>query len=386
MAGDPIIIAASAFVALTLALQLVSIALVYLRLGRQSFGAEETKAPPVSVLRPLCGLENNLEETLGTTFKLDHPKFEVLFCVASPSDPAIAVAQKLIGEHPGVRASLLIGDDRVSGNPKLNNLVKGWAAARHDWIVMCDSNVLLPPDYLRVLQGAWDGRTGLVSAPPAGIRPQGFWARLECAFLNSYQARWQLAADQIGLGFAQGKNLYFKRDLLEAAGGIARLGSEMAEDVASTKITRKAGLKVRVAPRPFAQPIGRRSFADVWARQLRWSRVRRFGFVAYFLPEVLSGALLPVLATSLLIWLGAVGWWALPALLALWYGAEFMLAARAGWPRSLADALSWIVRDALIVPLWIGAWMGAGFVWRGNAMKVGDVPVQAAPSPPGKQG
>ena len=96
---------------------------------------------------------------------------------------------------------------------------------------MADSNVLLPRDYLAILLARWTPGTGLVSSPPAGVRPEGFWAELECAFLDTYQARWQLVADQIGNGFAQGKTLFWRRDILDAAGGPAALGAEMAEDL-----------------------------------------------------------------------------------------------------------------------------------------------------------
>jgi len=95
--------------------------------------------------------------------------------------------------------------ERISANPKLNNCFKGWNAAAHDWIVLADSNVLMPPDYLTRLWNAWrHDDTGLVCSPPSGSQPDGFWAGVECAFLNTYEARWQYGADTLGLGFAQG--------------------------------------------------------------------------------------------------------------------------------------------------------------------------------------
>src|SRR6266404_950760 len=118
-------------------------------------GREGAAVPPVSIVRPVCGLDNFLEETLRTSFELDYPRYEIIFCVASMRDPAIAVVQQLIAAHPQSHARLLIGDDRVSQNPKLNNCVKGWRAAKHDWIVMADSNVLMPRDYIRRLLAAW---------------------------------------------------------------------------------------------------------------------------------------------------------------------------------------------------------------------------------------
>ena len=89
-------------------------------------------------MRPLCGIDNYAAETLRTTFDLDCPRCEILFCVASAQDPVIPLVEALMAEHPAASAKLLIGDDKVSNNPKLNNVLKGWRAAEHDWIVLAD--------------------------------------------------------------------------------------------------------------------------------------------------------------------------------------------------------------------------------------------------------
>lgn len=352
------------FVTLCLVLQYAGTGLALWALSRRP---DPGPAVPVSVLRPICGLENNLAETLESTFSATGP-YEVIFCAADPEDPAIPLARGIMARHPEVPAQVLVGDDRVSGNPKLNNLVKGWKAARHDRILMSDSNVLLPPDYLQRCLAEFRADTGLVSSPPIGTRPDGFAARLECAFLNTHQARWQMAGAALGQGFAQGKMLFWRREVLEAAGGIARLGAEMAEDVASTKVVRAAGLKVRLPGRFFEQPIGKRTFRAVWSRQVRWAKVRRMGFAGLYLPEVLAGASLPALA------LAASGRiWALPGFLVLWYLPEAVLAARGGWPRQVEDLAAWMVRDALNPVLWVLGWWGQSFEWRGNAMSSSEV-------------
>ena len=146
----------------------------------------------------------------------------------------------------------------------------------------------------------FDSETGLVCSPPIGSRPGNLWAEVECAFLNGYQARWQILADTIGFGFAQGKTMMWRRADLEKAGGIRRLGEEVAEDAASTKVVREAGHKVRIVDAPFPQPLGTRALADVWKRQARWAQLRRASFLTFFLPEILSGALLPLAATAFL--------------------------------------------------------------------------------------
>ncbi len=360
------------FLAFCAATQLIGTALALSAMTRGRPATARHDRPGISVLRPVCGLENQLEQTLATTFAADYPLFEILFCVASPSDPAIPVVNRLIAAHPAIAARLLIGDDRISGNPKLNNLVKGWQAARHPMILMADSNVLLPPDYLTRLLDQWTPGTGLVSSPPIGVQPDGFWARLECAFLNTFQARLQLASARLGNGFAQGKMLFWSRDLLEKSGGLAALGHEMAEDVASTKMVRATGLKVRLPGQLFAQPIGKRRFMAVWSRQVRWSRVRRLGFLIYFLPELFAGAALPFAALLALVATGLTVW-AIPVFLVLWYGVEFVAARVGDWPRSPADITAWLLRDLLLPPLWLASWTGSGFEWRGNVMTTAEV-------------
>ena len=353
---------------LLLTIQLATVALAWSALVRPPPANARRDRPGISVVRPVCGLEHLLEQTLTTTFQADYPEYEIIFCVADPTDAAIPLVQRLISAHPDIPARLLIGDDKISGNPKLNNCVKGWRGARHDLILLSDSNVLLPPDTLNRLMAEWTPGTGLVSSPPIGIEPQGFWARLECAFLNSFQARFQMASARLGHGFAQGKMLLWEKSVLEQAGGIAVLGREMAEDVASTKVVRATGLHVRLPGRFFAQPIGPRRFDAVWRRQVRWARVRRLGFPALFLPELLAGAAFPVL---FLLMAGLTPW--IAPLLLLWYGAEYLLARSGNWPHGPADIVAWIVRDALLPALWLVCWTSSGFEWRGNVMTTGAV-------------
>ena len=364
------ILAAATFCIAVSAVQITSIAIAIARL-RRSADKRLFNHPSVSLVRPLCGIDNYAAETLRSTFELDYPCYEILFCVASAKDPALPLVKSLIATYPKAAVRLLIGDDWVSTNPKLNNVVKGWRAAAHQWIVIADSNVLMPPDYIQRLFASWRDDTGLVASPPIGSHPQGFWAEIECAFLNTYQARWQYIVDSFGKGFAQGKTMLWRRADLERAGGIAALGKEVAEDAAATKIVRDAGLKVRLIDRPLAQPLGHRGAREVWNRQLRWARLRRASFLLYFLPEILSGGLLPMTIVGVLA--KAFG---LPLALCLasfgtlWYGSEMLLAAAAGWHVSPLYPIYGFVRDLILPALFVGALRGSDFVWRGNQMQV----------------
>ncbi|MEJ2625101.1 MAG: ceramide glucosyltransferase [Pseudolabrys sp.] len=349
----------------------ISIAAVIGRFRASPMVEAEPASVPVSILRPVCGLENYIEETLRSSFLLDHPDYEVIFCAADADDPVLPLVRALMAEYPHVESKLLIGNSTVSRNPKLNNLVKGWHAARHPWVMMIDSNVAMPKDHVRRMLAAWRKDTGLVCSPPVGSEPADAGAELECGFLNTYQARWQLLADGIGFGFAQGKSMLWRRDILDNAGGIEALANEIAEDAAATKIVRARGLRVRLVRAPFVQPLGARALADVWRRQVRWARLRRETFRLYFVPELLVGAVPPLAAAALVA--GSMGFPIAPVLIALattWYGAEAALASAAGWQLSWRSVPLWMLRDALLPLLWCAAWAGNDFEWRGNAMSV----------------
>ncbi len=365
-----LILIVAIFCVLFAAVQITSIALAIVRLRRRASPHLGDYAP-VSLVRPLCGIDNYAADTLRSTFELGYPRYEILFCVTDATDPVVPLVKGLIAAYAMVDARLLIGDDRVSANPKLNNVVKGWRAASHDWIVIADSNVLMPRDYIQRLFASWRADTGLVASPPIGSHPRGFWAEVECAFLNTYQARWQYIVDGFGRGFAQGKTMLWRRADLERAGGIEALGREVAEDAAATKIVRDVGLKVRLVDRPLAQPLGRRSASEVWNRQLRWARLRRASFFMYFLPEILSGGVLPMICAAILA--HAFGWPVLlftPAFALLWYGSEMALAAASGWHVSPLHPFYGLIRDLMLPALFVAALRGNDFIWRGNAMQV----------------
>lgn len=329
-----------------------------------------TAQPPVTIIRPVCGIDHAAEETLGSTFSLAYPAYEIIFCVSDAADPVVPLVERLIAANPGRPARLLVGYSRYSFNPKLDNCAKGWEAARHDWIVMVDSNLLLRSDYLdRIMAraGAW---TGIVSAPPIGGDARNFWAEVEAGILNTYQARIQYAVDACGLGFAQGKTLALRRSLLDRAGGYPALGAEPAEDAAATKAIRRLGLRVRLARPPCFQPLGTRSARSVWDRQVRWARLRRATFPLLFAPEILSGPLAPLLLLGMAS--HQAGWSPAPAIIAFvmaWYACEAALARFAGWPLTWRSPMAWLLRDAAIPAVWFAACASRSFSWRGQSLE-----------------
>ena len=311
-------------------------------------------AVPVSIVRPLRGVEAFSEEILQASFALNYPKYELIFCVQNPDDPIIRLVKKKIYEHPSHDARLLIGEDRISVNPKLNNCLKGWDTAKYDYVILADSNAMTPVDYVQTMLAAFRDDTALTVSMPIGSRPASFWALVECAILNTFQARWQYGAEAIGFGFAQGKNMMWRREVLDRAGGLRALASEVAEDAAATKIVRAQHKRVRLVDMPFEQPLGARTAKEVYARHTRWSRLRRATFPAFYAPEIMNGSFVAVLSGAI----AAQDFGYDPLIIAvlilsLLHGAEVVLGRICGFYMDWRTPLALSIRDLLLPVIFI---------------------------------
>ncbi|MFN3686818.1 glycosyltransferase [Salinarimonas sp.] len=360
-------LAATLLLGTLLALHLATCLAVAIRWRRaRRATARARDIPPVTIVRAVSGLEHRLEACLASTFALSATDVEILFCAADPADPAVPLVEALIAAHPGARARLLVGGERRTRNPKLDNIEKGWRAAANDVVILADGNILLPPDYVeRLFAGFADG-TGLVSACAIGTDPRSAAGDLECAILNTHQARFLHAADMLGLGFAQGKTLMLRRSDIDRAGGFPVLAAEIAEDSAATKAISRLGLRVRILPVETPHLVGARPLAAVWSRQVRWARLRRAAFPAPYALEIFSGVLVPLLLAAALLppeWVAALA--------ILWVAAEIAFARAAGWPVTWRTPLAILARDLLVLPaVWIAGLVGSRYVWRGSAVDV----------------
>lgn len=371
---------------LLVAMNLLCQAIAFLRLRRSDRRTALLDVlPPVTIVRPVRGIEAFSRETAVSGLELDYPRYVTIFCVADADDPIIPLIEELIGLYGAQRVRLIVGDVAVSANPKLNNCVRGWEAATTDWVILADSNVLMPKDYIQRMLASWRDDTGLVCSTPAGSRPFCFGAEVECAYLNPFQARWQYAAEALGLGFAQGKSMLWNKPFLDANGGIAALGAEIAEDAAATKLVRRAGKHVHLVGQPFEQPLGARRLRDVLQRQFRWARLRRVTFLPFFLPEILAGPLVAaVLAAFAAPGFGLPFWLGPLAVLAIWYAGEIGLSAGVGWFLSWRTPLALLVRDLTFPLVWAYSIVAGEVSWRGNSMKIrtdGEDELNAASAP-----
>lgn len=330
-----------------------------------------THAPPVSIIRPLRGIEQFSEETLNASFVLDYPTYELVFCVQSASDPIIERLDTISRKYPQIDCVLLLGDDVISANPKLNNCVKGWEKVKYDYVILADSNALMPPDYVQTMLAAFKHETAMTVSMPIGSRPSNFWAVVECAILNTFQARWQYGAEAIGIAFAQGKNMMWRKEVLDRAGGIKALASDIAEDAASTKVIRSQGLDIHLVDMPFEQPLGHRGAREVYDRHARWARLRKATFPLFFIPEVMNGSFIAALTGAYSsMYYGYDPLLAIILIVALLHAGEILLAKICGFFIDYRMPLALLVRDLMLPIMFVDALLVDEYTWHGEKIKI----------------
>lgn len=330
--------------------------------------------PPVSILKPLCGLDDRLEENLASFAALAYPEYEVLLGLRSADDPALGPARQAARRWPGrIRIVFQRGDP--GHNPKVNQLVTLARAARHDLLVVSDSNVRVDPGYLAGIAAALeDEAVGLVTHPIVGIGERRLGSVLDHLHLAGAIAPGVVGAKRlVGRDIVVGKSMALRRRDLDALGGFEAVKDVLAEDyVMGLMITRDLGKRVVVAGTPIHNVSERRSLADFAARYRRWSVLQRqaVGPVAYCAQALLNPVLLAAVAAA-----GA----RTPLALGLLAG---VCAAKAAIDGASARALrpgGFTLRHLALVPakdlLVGGAWL-FGLVrrdvaWRGTRLVVG---------------
>ena len=323
--------------------------------------------PPVSIIVPTRETDPAFRERLAELASLDYPGYEIIIA-AERAEPAVAAAAAALPGEKAARVRVSIDGARHTFNPKVNVQVAAYRNAAHDLVFMTDDNVRSPPDRIDALLPYLGGKVGLVSAIAVGIEPRGLAAEIEAAFMNGYGARFLLAGDRIGRAVAMGKTLLFRKSDLERAGGILALAQGMAEDSAIRERLAAIGLLTVLAPAPALQPLGRRRFAVVLARQLRWMGARRWHTPFAFWTEPVHGFVLAGIAA------GLAAEWALGGGFALgiavtwlaWLALDVACTRALGWPLFWRYPLAWTLRELLVPTMWVMTLAKRTVAWRGN--------------------
>ncbi len=262
-------------------------------------------APPVSIIKPLAGLDEELEENLETFFRLDYETYEIIFSFARKDDPAYRVARRVADRYPGVRATFVFDEREPGGNAKVNRLSAASRYVRHHHVLFSDGNVRVRPDFLRrAVSWFLDPRVGLVSHLFRGVGASSLGSRVESLYLNGcLMPGTAFIAAVLRRPCVVGKSILVSRQALDAIGGIGALRDYLAEDYVLGRQVRRAGFRVVLSTDVLDTVEVSKPLRTVWLRHRRWGMMRKRLAGSLYGGELLASAL-PWFAAGLR---GAVG-------------------------------------------------------------------------------
>lgn len=230
--------------------------------------------PGVSILKPLMGVDPNLELNLESFFDMSYPLYELLFCVEDPEDPAIKLVESLISKYPQVDASLFIGGSNVGVNPKINNMHPGYLAAKYELVMISDSGIKMRNDTLLDMVNNMTEKYALIHQMPFTCDREGFAATFEKVFFGTVQSRIYLSADLLGINCHTGMSCLLRKSVLDEVGGLKAFGCYLAEDFFIAKAITDQGWKMRISNQPALQNSGICDVGSFQARLIRWAKLR----------------------------------------------------------------------------------------------------------------
>jgi len=322
--------------------------------------------PPISILKPLAGAEDGLEENLRSFFEQRYPAFEILFAVRNAADPAVAIVERLRARYPSVPTRLIVTGEPPYANAKVYSLNLMLEAASHELTVMADSDIRVRPDMLSALAAEFaDGKVGMATCPYRAVPGRSFWSMLEAVGLNTEFLSGVLVARMLdGMKFALGPTIVARRETLRQIGGFDAVKDYLAEDFVLGSLAARHGFGVILSSYIIDHHIGAQSLGANLRHRLRWARScrrsRPWGYAGQIFTHPLPLALL-VCALS-------PAWWPLLA-------AAAALRAAAVWATAghvLRDPLTrrwwWLVplQDAIALLVWCAGFFGNTVLWRGR--------------------
>lgn len=325
--------------------------------------------PPVTLLKPLFGAEPETYECLRSFCEQAYPCYQVIFGVCDPQDPAVAVVHRLQREFPDRDLVLAVDRKEHGSNRKVNNLINMMNLARHDYLVLSDSDVKVDRDYLaRLIPPLLDAGVGIVTCGYRGVPRPGIWSLLGSMYINEWFMPSVRVAALMGFrSFAFGATIGIRRETLVRIGGFSAVANQLADDYRLGELTRQLGLKTVLSEVEVDTLVGDRTAADLVSHELRWRRtIRNLSPYGYVFSVVTLG--LPVTALQLLLTQGAAPAAAIFSVTAL---ASTLIHFNARRPGASASVLLLVpFRDLLHFGLWIWSFATRRVQWGGDHYEV----------------
>ncbi len=343
--------------------------------------------PPITVIKPLKGEDHDLQENLASFCRQDYPCYQILFCLASPDDPALAAVSRLKKNFPETDIEVVVSKSRIGYNPKVNNMANAYPFAKYDLLLMSDSDIRVEPGFLRRMAAPFaDPAVGLTTSFYQASGARGLWGWMEALSINAQFLPQAAFSAYFGMRFAMGAAMMVRRQAFEASGGFQNLADHLADDFWLGESVREAGWRLEAAEGCVDSVPGIGTGAGHLQHLVRWARTIRLcqpaGFYASLIQHGFSLLTLRLLVqgpdasgAALL-----AGIWAAKAASALSLGAGLggRQPARALWLLPLSE---WFAFAA-----WIAACASDTVVWRGELFHVrahGRLE-PAAPPPPAR--
>lgn len=347
----------------------------FLRYTAGNSGVPSTN-PPVSILKPLKGTDPEMYKSFRSHCLQNYPQFEIIFGVSDPADPAIELVERLRKEFPTQDIRLIVCSEILGANVKVSNLAQMARKAKYDLLLVNDSDIRVPPDYLASITTSLDEtRVGMVTCLYRGIAAGTLGSRLEALGISTDFSAGVLVAQELegGVRFGLGSTMALRRADVQAIGGFESLADYLADDYELGARIAKEGLRVKlsqVVVETFLPAYSLKSFFD---HQLRWGRgirnSRPWGYLGLVTTFGLGWSLLMLLLAK-----GAAWAWALLAVtLAIRVATAIVVGKKVLHDEQVLASL-WLVplRDLIAVLVWIVSFLGHTVYWRGEAFRLKD--------------
>ncbi len=328
--------------------------------------------PPVSVLKPLKGIDEQLEANLRSFFEIRYPVFELVFCVNDLDDPAIELVRRLQAEYPTVPSSLVVDTYRCGLNPKVSNLINAYPTAKHDLVMIADSNIAVRSDYLHRLVSERElSNAGLVVATIRGSGEESFGALLENLHINAFVApQVEAVRHFFGRTLAIGKSFLFSRDTMERIGGLRAYRNLLAEDHQMAVAIKKLGRPIHLSAYQIDNVNRQISIRQFLSRHLRWAMLRRWTNFSDYLLEIFSFTIIYALTLAVLrldlfgVAVVAITW-IVRALL------DTIALRQIGASQSAATTLVTPIKEMILFVVWWIPLFRRTVFWRGHRFIIG---------------
>ncbi|MBZ5664693.1 MAG: bacteriohopanetetrol glucosamine biosynthesis glycosyltransferase HpnI [Acidobacteriia bacterium] len=335
-----------------------------------------SQLPPISILKPLKGVDPEIWESFCSHCEQDYPQFQLIFGVSDAADPAIEVVRKLQAKYPNIPIELIVCDRVLGANIKVSNLVQMLPTARHEVLLVNDSDIRVPADYLRkVTAPLVDPSVGLVTCLYRGVAGPTLGSRLEAVGISTDFVPGVLSALFLekGLHFGLGSTLAFHRRDLEAIGGFEAFLDYLADDYELGRRIAATGKRVELSAATVTTFLPAYTLGEFFRHQLRWSRTirdaRRWGYAGLLFTFGMPWALVTLLAAH-----GAAEAWILlgmtiAARLTVGIGTAVLVLNDEPVIRNIVFLP---LRDLIAPLVWAAGFMGNRIHWRGEVFNLKD--------------